>query len=196
MMPTDRKTLTRELERLLEGADQLAGEGLPAALQRVVDAVVPLLSVHGAGILLADEGEVLRPAAASDGPGRRLASAEERLGVGPAQDSYAHDLPVTSSDLTIDARWPDLRHLIDRSAVRAVLAAPLSLPDGGPIGALCIYNARARDWQLAEISATLAYAGVVASLIGIALEARLRGVLLDRLLSALRGPPSDDPYDG
>ena len=32
----------------------------------------------------------------------------------------------------------------------------------------------------------MAYAGVVASLISMALEARLRGVLLDRLLDALR----------
>jgi GAF domain-containing protein len=197
MMRTDRKTLTRELEHLLEGADQLAGEGLPVALQRVVDAVAPLLRAQGAGIMLADEHEVLRPAAASGGPGRRLATAEERLGAGPAQDSYAYDLPVTSSDLTIDARWPDLRHLVDRSAVRAVLAAPLSLPQGGPIGALCVYTSRAREWEVAEISASLAYAGVVASLIAVALEARLRGVLLDRLLSALRGGPrSGDPYDG
>ena len=40
---------------------------------------------------------------------------------------------------------------------------------------------------MAEIAATMAYAGVVASLISMALEARLRGVLLDRLLDALRG---------
>ena len=33
----------------------------------------------------------------------------------------------------------------------------------------------------------MAYSGVVASLISIALEARLRGVLLDKLLDALRG---------
>jgi hypothetical protein len=38
-----------------------------------------------------------------------------------------------------------------------------------------------------EIAATMAYGGVVASLISMALEARLRGVLLDRLLDALRG---------
>jgi GAF domain-containing protein len=196
MMPTDRKTLTRELERLLEGADQLTGEGLAAALQRVVDAAAPLLRAQGAGIMLADEHETLRHAAASGGPGRRLATAEERLGAGPAQESYARDLPVCSSDLTTDARWPDLRHLVDRSAVRAVLAAPLSLPDGGPIGALSVYTSRARDWEVAEISATLAYAGVVASLIAIALEARLRGVLLDRLLTAIRGVRPDDPYDG
>jgi hypothetical protein len=39
---------------------------------------------------------------------------------------------------------------------------------------------------VAEIAGTMAYAGVVASLIAMALEARLRGVLLDKLLDALR----------
>ena len=95
-------------------------------------------------------------------------------------------MPVASRDVTSDGRWPDLRHLIDRAAVRAVLSAPLTLPGGRPIGALDLHSSRARDWELGEIAATMAFAGVVASLISMALEARLRGVLLDRLLDALR----------
>jgi GAF domain-containing protein len=94
---------------------------------------------------------------------------------------------VSSHDLTTDSRWPDLRHLIDRAAVRAVLSTPLTLPGGRPIGALNLHSSRARDWEVGEVAATVAYSGVVASLISIALEARLRGVLLDKLLDALRG---------
>jgi GAF domain-containing protein len=137
--------------------------------------------------MLADEHEVLRCAAASGPPGRGLATAQERLGAGPALDSYANELPVSSRDLTSDSRWPDLRHLIDRAAVRAVLSTPLTLPGGRPIGALNLHSSRARDWEVGEVAATVAYSGVVASLISIALEARLRGVLLDKLLDALRG---------
>jgi GAF domain-containing protein len=96
-------------------------------------------------------------------------------------------MPVTSRDVTADGRWPDLRHLIDRAAVRAVLSAPLTLPEGRPIGALNLHSSRARDWEVTDIAATMAYAGVVAGLIAMALEARLRGVLLDKLLQALRG---------
>ena len=88
--------------------------------------------------------------------------------------------------MTTDGRWTDLRHLVDRAAVRAVLSAPLTLPGDGPIGALNLHSAKARDWDVAEIAATVAYAGVVASLISMALEARLRGALLDKLLDALR----------
>jgi GAF domain-containing protein len=182
----DRRSVTRELRLLLQGVDGLADEGLGAALQRVAEAATMLLRAQGAGVLLADEHEVLRCAAASSPPGRGLATAQERLGAGPALDSYRNEMPVTSRDVTADGRWPDLRHLVDRAAVRAVLATPLTLPGGRPIGALNLHSANARDWEVGEIAATMAYAGVVASLISMAMEARLRGVLLDRLLHALR----------
>jgi GAF domain-containing protein len=186
-VPIDRRSVTQELGLLLQGVDGLAGEGLAAALQRVADAAVMVLRAQGAGVLLADEHDVLRCAAASGPPGRGLATAQERLGAGPALDSFAGDVPVTSRDVTTDRRWPDLRHLIDRAAVRAVLTAPLTLPGGRPIGALSLHSSRARDWEVGEVAATMAYAGVAASLISMALEARLRGVLLDKLLDALRG---------
>ena len=186
-MPIDRRSVRREPRLLLRGVDGLAGEGLPAALQRAAEAATTLLRAQGAGVMLADEHEVLRCAAASGPPGRGLATAQELLGAGPALDSFANGMPVTSPDVTTDGRWPDLRHLVDRAAVRAVLSAPLTLPGGRPIGALNLHSSRARDWEVADVAATMAYAGVVAGLIAMALEARLRGVLLDKLLDALRG---------
>ena len=185
-VPIDRKSVTREPRLLFQGVDTLSGDGLPAALQRVVEAATTVLRAQGAGVMLADEHNVLRCAAASSPPGRGLATAQERLGAGPALDSYTGELPVSSRDLTTDTRWPDLRHLVDRATVRAVLSTPLTLPEGRPIGALNLHSSRARDWEVSEIAATMAYAGVVATLISVALEARLRGVLLDRLLAALR----------
>jgi GAF domain-containing protein len=196
-VPIDRRSVTRELRLLLQGVDGLAGEGLAAALQRAAEAATTVLRAQGVGVMLADEHEVLRCAAASGPLGRGLASAQERLGAGPAMDSFASEMPVVSRDVTSDGRWPDLRHLLDRAAVRAVLSAPLTLPGGRPIGAIALHSSRERDWEVAEIAATVAYAGVVASLISLALEARLRGVLLDKLLDALRGVADcPDPVDG
>jgi GAF domain-containing protein len=196
-VPIDRRSVTRELRLLLQNVDELAGEGLAAALQRVAEAATVVLRAQGAGVMLADEHEVLRCAAASGPPGRGLATAQERLGAGPAHDSYAAEMPVASRDLTSDGRWPDLRHLVDRAAVRAVLSAPLTLPGGRAIGSLNLHSSRVRDWEVAEIAATSAYAGVVASLVSMALEARLRGVLLDKLLNALRTTTDHpDPEDG
>jgi GAF domain-containing protein len=196
-MPADRKAMTRELKLLLQGADELAGEGLTAVLQRVAEGAATLLRARGACVLLADEEEVLRCAAASDEPGRSLATAQERLGAGPAHLSFAQDAPVACRDVTTDRRWPDLRHLIDPAAVRAVLSAPLTLPHGGPIGVLDVFASKARDWDMAEIADTMVYAGMTASLIALALEARLRGVLLDRLLESLRAATDrPGPEDG
>ncbi|MFL6297667.1 MAG: GAF domain-containing protein [Actinomycetes bacterium] len=195
-MPIDRKSVTQELRLLLQGRDSPAGEGLAPALQRVAEAATTILRAQGASVLLADEHETLRCAAASNQPGLGLATAQEHLHAGPALDSFASELPVASRDVTTDGRWPDLRHLIDRAAVRAVLSAPLTFPGGHPIGALNLHSSEARDWNVAEIAATAAYAGVVASLISMALEARLRGVLLDKLLDALRTTTRPDVEDG
>jgi GAF domain-containing protein len=196
-VPIDRRSVTRELRLLLQNVDELATEGLAVALQRVAEAATVVLRAQGAGVMLADEHEVLRCAAASGPPGRGLATAQERLGAGPAHDSFAAEMPVASRDLTSDGRWPDLRHLVDRAAVRAVLSAPLTLPGGRAIGALNLHSSQARDWEVAEIAATTAYAGVVASLVSMALQARLRGALLDKLLDALRTTiDHPDPGDG
>jgi GAF domain-containing protein len=196
-MPVDRKAMIRELKLLLQGADELAGEGLTAILQRVADGAATLLRAHGATVMLADEDDVLRCAAACGTSGRSLGTAQERLGAGPAHLSFAQDAPVACRDVTTDRRWPDLRHLIDPAAVRAVLSAPLTLPNGGPIGVLDVFASRARDWDMAEIADTMVYAGVAASVIALALEARLRGVLLDRLLEAVRSAADrPGPQDG
>src|SRR5829696_10594075 len=147
-MPIDRRSVTRELRLLLQGGDGLASEGLPAALQKVAEAATTVLRAQGAGVMLADEHQVLRCAAASGPPGRGLATAQERLGAGPALDSFDSALPVASRDLTTDSRWPDLRHLVDRPAVRAVLSTPLTLPGGRPIGALTLHSSREREWDV------------------------------------------------
>jgi GAF domain-containing protein len=196
-MPADRKAMIGELKLLLQGADELAGEGLTAILQRVADGAATLLRAHGATVMLADENDVLRCAAACGTSGRSLGTAQERLGAGPAHLSFAQDAPVACRDVTADRRWPDLRHLVDPATVRAVLSAPLTLPHGGPIGVLDVFASRARDWDMGEIADTMVYAGVAASIIALALEARLRGVLLDRLLEALRSATDrPGPQDG
>jgi hypothetical protein len=98
-MPIDRKSVTQELRLLLQGRDSLAGEGLGPALQRVAEAATTILRAQGASVLLADEHETLRCAAASDQPGLGLATAQEHLHAGPALDSSPASSrlpPVTS----------------------------------------------------------------------------------------------------
>jgi len=197
-MAVDRRTLAMRLERLLRDIDRSGGEDFDGALARLVGSATVLLHADGAGLMLTDEHEVLRCAAASDRAGRTLETAQERLGAGPALESFRRNLVVLCSDLPADSRWPDLRHLVDARAVRAVLSAPVCLPEEGPVGTLNVYASTPRDWTLSEISAVSACADVAASLVGLALLARFRGVLLDRLLVALGSPgrPGSGPLPG
>jgi ANTAR domain len=63
-------------------------------------------------------------------------------------------------------------------------APPIELA-GGPIGTLDIYAAEPRDWNQSEISALQAYAGVIASLLGSAAQAQVKGRLAEQLQVAL-----------
>ncbi len=191
-MPVDRKVLARRLELLLAEVDRAAGKELDGALARLADSATVLLRAAGAGLMLVGEHDTLHCVAASDRTGRALETAQERLGEGPDLEAFRRDAVVVSTDLPADARWPDLRYLVDREAVRAVMSAPVRLPGEGPlgtvIGTLNVYLSLPHDWDVAEISALTAYADVAASLVAMALLARVRGTLLDRLLVALRSP--------
>jgi GAF domain-containing protein len=64
----------------------------------------------------------------------------------------------------------------------------LSVPVGAgrrPIGTLDLYATSPRVWDDTEITALQAYAGVVASLLGAAAKAELKGALADQLQVAL-----------
>jgi GAF domain-containing protein len=64
------------------------------------------------------------------------------------------------------------------------LSVPVEL-GGGPIGTLDIYATTPREWDATEVSALQAYAGVVASLLGAAVRAELKGALAEQLQVAL-----------
>ena len=52
---------------------------------------------------------------------------------------------------------------------------------GGPIGTLDVYVAEPRGWDDSEVTALEAYGGVVASLLGAAAKAQVKGALADHL---------------
>jgi hypothetical protein len=56
---------------------------------------------------------------------------------------------------------------------------------GGPIGTLDVYAAEPRGWDDSEVNALQTYAGVVASLLGAAARAQVKGALADQLETAL-----------
>ena len=169
---------------MLGEADAALDEGLEAGIHGLIDCVSRCLAVGGAGLMLADQHRVLRSSAASSAASRLLQTGQERLGAGPAIDSYERSAPVSSSDVRSDDRWPDLRYLLPNVPLHAVLATPVTLPEG-PVGTLSVWRAERGPWGLDEITAVGSFARQAASLLELAAHAELRSVLLARLIRML-----------
>jgi len=169
------------LMAMLGEADAALDEGLEAGIRGLVDCATRSLAVGGAGLMLADQHQVLRSSAASSPAGRLLQTGQERLGAGPAIDSFERSLPVSSSNIRIDDRWPDLRYLLPNAPLHAVLVTPVTLSEG-PVGTLTVWRAEPGAWSLDEITGVGGFARQAASLLELAAHAELRSVLLARLI--------------
>jgi GAF domain-containing protein len=195
-MPTDRNGPDRELRSMLDEADAALDDEVQAGLQALADCAATMLPVDGAGLMLAGPDGVLRSALASDSVGRLLQTGQERLEAGPSMDAFRCALPVASSDLRVDDRWPDLRYLLPKEPLHAALATPVTLPDG-PVGTLNVWRATPAGFSLAEITAVGRYTRVAASLLLVSAHAELRGLLLGRLIRTLAASsPAPDLIGG
>ena len=182
-MKIDDAALAESLRRLSQPRDD--DGSLSSALQVVVTACVDLFAVDGAGVLVADEQDVLVYAAASDGPGRLLEQTEAEAGEGPCTEAFVQAQVVTSRDVTAETdRWPTLARAMAAQPVRAVLGTPVVL-GGVPIGTLDVYRERPHDWDESEIAAIGRYAEVISTTLGAALQAHTAGELARQLQYAL-----------
>ncbi|RYC14298.1 GAF and ANTAR domain-containing protein [Nocardioides zhouii] len=160
-------------------------DGVVGALEQVLDACVALFAVDGAGILVADDQDLLRYVAASDGAGRVLEKTEADAGEGPCTSAYVTASVVTSSDVTAETeRWPVLSRAMVDLPVRAVLGTPVRI-GGVPVGTLDVYRESAHDWDDSEVAALAQYAEVIATTLTAALQAHTAGELARQLQYAL-----------
>ena len=97
-MNIDDAALADSLRRLSQPRED--DGSITSALQVVVAACVDLFGVDGAGVLIADEQDILVYAAASDGPGRLLEQTEAEAGEGPCTEAFVQGRVVTSRDVT------------------------------------------------------------------------------------------------
>lgn len=182
-MTIDDAALAESLRRLAQpGGDD---GSITSALQLVVQACVDLFDVDGAGVLIADEQDILAYAAASDGPGRMLEQTEAEAGEGPCTEAFVQSHVVTTRDVTSETeRWPTLAAAMSGLPVRAVLGTPVLL-GGVPVGTLDVYRERPHDWDDSEVAALARYAEVIATTLGAALQAHTAGELAKQLQYAL-----------
>lgn len=156
-----------------------------SSLEAVLTACVDLFRVGGAGILIADEQNMLRYAAATDGPGRILEQTEAGAGEGPCTEAYVKVEVVTTRDVTAEAeRWPVLVKVLADQPVRAVLGMPVRI-GGVPVGTLDVYMTHPHDWDESEISALGRYAEVIATTLAAAVQAHTAGEMAKQLQYAL-----------
>jgi GAF domain-containing protein len=182
-MSIDDAALAESLRRL--AAPREDDGTIHAALDFVVKACVDLFDVGGAGILIADEQDMLTYAAASDGPGRVLEKTEADAGEGPCTEAFVKSRVVTTRDVTAEAdRWPRLAAVLADQPVRAVLGVPVRL-GGVPVGTLDVYQETVHDWDDSEVAALGRYAEVIATTLAAALQAHTAGELAKQLQYAL-----------
>lgn len=156
-----------------------------SALEAVLDACVDLFGVAGAGVLIADEQNMLRYVAATDEPGRLMERTETSAGEGPCTEAFVRATVVTTRDVTDESeRWPLLAKTLADQPVRAVLGTPVRL-GGVPVGTLDVYMEQPHDWDGSEVAALDRYAEVIATTLAAAVQAHTAGEMARQLQYAL-----------
>ena len=181
-MPVDKEALVLSLRGLTDRAHP--DGNLRTALHEVTRACVDLFGVSGSGIMLADEQNISRYVAASDGPGRVLEILESELGQGPCTEAFVLGSSVAVPDLTDEARWPELATAIAPHPVRAVLGVPVRL-GGVTVGTLDVYKDHRSNWDESERAALSRFSNIVGMLLSSALSAHEAHELAGHLQYAL-----------
>lgn len=178
----DADELSASLRRLADR--DLATAGIHEALQQVADACVAIFGVTGSGVMLADDQDVTRYVASSDGPGRVLEIAEIETGEGPCTQAFVDVVPVATSDVSTDDRWPALAAAVAGHGVHAVLGVPVRL-GGVVVGTLDVYRDEVREWSTEDRTNLVRYAEVTGRTLAALLRAHRAGELAAQLQYAL-----------
>jgi GAF domain-containing protein len=158
--------------------------GLAPTLQQLTDAAKQLFRADAAGLMLVDAEGQLRWASATDQTAQTLEDRQERLAQGPCAVAFSQRLPAAIRNIHTEPDWDKFAQVLLSEGICAALSVPVEL-DGGVIGTLDIYAGQPRDWDPSEVAALQAYAGLVASLLSLAVTAQIKGRLADQLQAAL-----------
>ncbi len=108
-------------------------------LDHLVQRIVDVLPVTGAGVMLMGEHQELHFVAASNEPVLSIEALQNELNEGPCLEAYRSGQPVAVADLRLDARFPRFSPRALASGLAAVFTFPLRL-DRVRLGALDLYR--------------------------------------------------------
>lgn len=120
-------------------------------LYRLVEHVIQILGVDGAGVSVVDENGKLRPVTVPNELTHKLESVEEAHQQGPCIDAFHHADVVSVEQLDeVSHQWPDWCKAAAELGVHAVLGIPLRAHEQS-LGAMNIYSHETREWSAGEI---------------------------------------------
>lgn len=112
---------------------------IQSILEHLVERIVEVLAVTGAGVTLISPGVAPRYIAASNSAALRFERLQTELGQGPCLTAYRTGEPVAVPDLAVDSRFPGFGPAALAAGMRAVFTFPLRHGDGR-LGALDLYR--------------------------------------------------------
>jgi diguanylate cyclase (GGDEF)-like protein len=161
---------------------------IQAILNTLVERMVDVLAVTGAGVTLISPGIAPRYVAASDAAALRFEQLQTELGQGPCLLAYETGEPVTVPDLALDELFPQFGPAALEAGMRAVFTFPLRHGQGR-LGALDLYRDTPGSLDEQEMAAAQILADVAAAYL-INAEARQQALdVSDRFrVSSLHDP--------
>lgn len=136
----------------------------PVALPSAVTACVEHVGADGLGVSLIASGEIRTVAHAADARSYRLEDAQLVAGEGPCTEAYLQRRIVEVDTQSPADRWPLFMRTAGELGIRSVVAVPLLIGDGVPVGAMDIYRSAHVPLGAAEQARLRAYARILALL--------------------------------
>jgi hypothetical protein len=193
---------TEDLAHLLaEFAHNLGRDySIQKILDHLVERIVDVLPVSGAGVMVMGRDDDLHFIAASDDIILEIQTLQNELGEGPCLEAYRSGEPTIVPDLDSDVRFPNFSPRARTAGLAAVFTFPMSL-DGHRFGALDLYSKDRGSLSDDEVQWAQVLADVAAAYIQNA-QGRLEDMYTLDLLrqrslhDPLTGPAQPDPAQG
>lgn len=154
-------------------------------LHQLMDQVIEVLGVEGAGVCLADEQGRLRFVAATNADVAVIEEEQVQEDEGPCHDAYRTGAQVVVDDLTTSEAWPGYLRVALERGVRAVAGVPLPAGDDRWIGALNLYRSDVHDWGQHELATAQLLANMASGYIATRSTMGSSEELADQLREAL-----------
>ena len=171
--------------------NMLTDFSIQTILNNLVERIVEVLSVTGAGVTLISPGAAPHYVAASDGRALRFEQLQSSLAEGPCVSAYQSGEPVAVPDLAQDTRYPRFGVAAVAEGLAAVFTFPLR-HGNGQLGALDLYRDTTGPLDPRELSAAQTLADVASAYL---LHAQAREQVTEEA-ERLRHSSLHDPLTG